>query len=220
MKLLMPLALFLPSVAIADCPTNHASEYSSYGYYEFQNSGPTWNLGAFNYNLLVGSFGVSGGGGGGEQSSGSSMSVSDVYQIVGPASATPIPFSVLVHLSGNLTASTYTYPYIGTICNGVSADVTVSSAPASATFNGSSSSSPCASVDVNHDMSIALQKLPDEAFTLSFSVRVYGSSGGSVNGTFAFGLPAGYSVTSCQGYASAPVPASPTSWGAVKATYR
>ena len=34
------------------------------------------------------------------------------------------------------------------------------------------------------------------------------------------GLPAGASVTSCQGFAGDPTPALPASWGGVKAAYR
>lgn len=48
-----------------------------------------------------------------------------------------------------------------------------------------------------------------------------GSHASEGTGTYRFpGLPAGVTVTSCQGYPSPSVPARPTSWGRIKLTYR
>ena len=225
MKLLLPLMLFLPSLASAACPTNGASGYGPGGYYEYQHTGPTWNEGIYaghvSYDLMVGTFGVASGGGGGEHTAGVGLGFSDIYQIVGPASAIPVPFQVVVHLSGNLSAGLQSYPYIGTVCDAASTNASVTSGPVSDSFSQGSYSPECTSVVVDHDMSLALQKLPAEAFTVGVSIGVGGSNGGSVNGTIAFvGLPPGYSVTSCQGYNSAPTPAAHRTWGELKHLYR
>ena len=226
MKFLLPLAiLVLPRLAFADCPTSSASGYGPGGSYGYQHSGPVWNEGIYGgsvaHDLIVGTFGASGGGGGGEHSGGVNLSFSDVYKIVGPATASPIPFELVVHLSGDLSASQWTYPYIGTVCNSVTAALQVTSGPSSASHSQGSYSQACTPVVVDHDLSLALQKLPDETFDVAFLVQVYGSAGGSLDGTFAFvGLPPGYSVTSCQGYSSPPTPASHASWGSIKASYR
>jgi hypothetical protein len=225
MKLLLPLVLFLPGAALAVCPMNNATGYGPGGSYDYQSSGPTWIQGVYggnvSYDLVVGTFSASGGGGGGEQSGGVGLSFSDVYQIVGPASVNPIPFQVVVHLTGNLSASSYFYPYIGNVCNSVTAHLDVTSGAASASYQQGSYSQACTAVDVDHDVSLALSKLPAEPFTVQHFIQVYGSAGGGVNGTFTFvGLPPGYSVTSCQGYSSPPTPAEATSWGSLKASYR
>src|SRR5688572_16887186 len=103
------------------CPTNTAWGYGPGGSYEYEHSGPTWDESIYGghvaYDLIVGTFAVAGGGGGGKQSGGAELHFSDVYQIVGPASATPIPFQVFVHLAGTLSAGLQSYPYIGTVCD-------------------------------------------------------------------------------------------------------
>ena len=225
MKLLLSLALFLPSVAFADCPTSFANGYGPGGSYDYTHSGPIWSQGIYGgsvaHDLIVGTFGASGGGGGGKQSGGVALNFSDVYQIVGPASGSPISFNVIIHLSGNLSTSLYYYPYIGDYCNAATASLQVTSGPSSVSYEVGSYSQACTPVTVDHDLSLALQKLPSEPFTTGFNLGVFGSAGGSVNGTIAFaGLPPGYTVTSCHGYSSPPTPTAPTSWGRVKAGYR
>ena len=215
------LVCTIPGRAGSACPTNGGSVWGPGVYHDFPLTGPTGSLGPVSYDLVVGTFAVTGGGGGGEQSGGASLGVSDIYQIVGPASVIPIPFQVVVHLAGTLSASLGTYPYIGTVCNNADTHFTLSSGPTSAAYQLGSYSPACTSVTVDHDVSIALQKLPGEAFTVANSLSVSGSASGTVNGTFAFvGLPPGYVVTSCQGYSSPPTPVSTRSWGSLKASYR
>jgi len=203
------------------CPTNGGSVWGTGGYYDFPLTGPVASGGSASYNLVTGTFSLSGGGGGGEQSGGASLGVSDIYQIVGPASAIPIPFQVIVHLTGHLSATFQTYPYIGTVCDNVGTQYTLTSGPTSATYGEGSYSAACTSVEVDHDVSIALQKVPGETFTVANGLSMSGSSSGNVSGTIVFaGLPPGYAVTSCQGYSSPPTPVTTTSWGSLKASYR
>ena len=215
------LVLTIPGRADSACPTNGASVWGPGVYYDYPITGPTWNVGSVAYDLIVGTFAVTGGGGGGEQSGGVGLGVSDIYQIVGPASAVPIPFQVVVHLAGILPASRQTYPYIGTVCNNADTRYTLTSGPTSATYTLGSYSPECTSVVVDHDVSIALQKLPGEAFTVANSLSVSGSATGQVDGTIVFvSLPAGYSMASCQGFSSPPTPVSAVTWGSLKAGYR
>lgn len=220
MKLLMPLALFLPSLAFADCPTNHA-----YGFqYEYSNSSPVWNeqivCGKVAVNLPAGIVRFSGGGGSGEISCSAGLSVSDIYQISGPASATAIPFTVRVHLTADMDGYFVDHPHLGHMCYGSSVRSYLNSG--SQTDQVEASTNPdCTPNSISSDRTLALQKLPGEAFTINFGLSVSGLSPGSIQHALSFdGLPSGYTITSCQGYGSNPTPAAATSWGAVKATYR
>jgi hypothetical protein len=208
--------------ADADCPTNGASGYGPGGYYDYQHSGPTWNEGIYGghvaYDLIVGTFGASGGGGGGEQSGGVGLGVSDVYQIIGPASATPISFQVVVHLAGTLSASLGNYPYIGTVCDNASTHFQVSSGPTSAVV--SMVHNPTAKAYEGVRVRVKLQLTRATPWFRPIAIKPLYVDVMPPAGVHAFDLPPGHSVTSCQGYDSPPVPAATTSWGSLKASYR
>jgi len=218
------LACTFPGRAGADCPASSASGYGGAYSFDYQHTGPTWNEGIFGghvqHDLIVGNFGATGGGGGGKQSGGVGLGFSDIYQIVGPASAIPVNVHVMVHLTGTLSASMNTYPFIGPYCDAVDANFQVTSGPANAAYNVGSYSAQCTPLAVDHDVTLALQKLPGEAFTVTYSLGIAGSIGGTINGTILFALPPGYTMSSCQGYSSPPTPAQATSWGSLKASYR
>jgi len=221
MKLLMPLALLLPSLAFADCPTNYANS----GPYDYQNSSPVWFqgivCGGVGVNLPAGIVGLSGGGGSAHNSCGVSLSVSDIYQIVGPASATPFAFTLRVHLSGNMDASPQFDPLLGNTCYTCTVTSDLNSGGVTDHFQDSSDYFGCISKTIASDRVLALEKFPGEPFTIRFSESVSGPGRGDIHQTFTFeGLPDGYSITSCQGYGNNPTPASNRSWGSIKASYR
>jgi hypothetical protein len=75
----------------------------------------------------------------------------------------------------------------------------------------------------DESLDLELTKLPGEEFPVR--VGAYHSAGHlitiSVAGTITFdGLPEGYEIRSCQGYAGIPVAAEPRSWGSIKGLYR
>jgi hypothetical protein len=73
--------------------------------------------------------------------------------------------------------------------------------------------------------SIALQHVPGNAFILRYGVKATADGGrdpapGSVFGQLTFpGLPDGYTIASCAGYAT-PVPIQPASWSSMKELFR
>ena len=76
------------------------------------------------------------------------------------------------------------------------------------------------------EAAITLSHAPGESFLVSADLNASGFNGvyppgwATVTGEIRFrGLPAGYSVVSCQNY-DVPVPAHTSSWGGVKALYR
>ena len=223
MKLLL-LLLILPAAAFAACPTNHA--YS--GPYDWFNGNAVWDegivCGHVTVNLPAGTVQLSGAGGVGEQTCGANLDVSDVYQLVGPASATPLPFTVRVHHSGEVPASWYLDPYLAFYCHPshVTSNLTVGSLTDS--FSDDSfgpDEASCSGHLVSADRTFPISKLPGEPFTIRFSLSVGGYVNCTIKETLTFeGLPAGYSIQSCQGYSAQPTPATNPSWGALKASYR
>jgi hypothetical protein len=76
------------------------------------------------------------------------------------------------------------------------------------------------------ELSVALSIVPGDTFMLVAFLSAYGDQSIQplapvvANGTIRFrGLPAGYSIVSCQNY-DLPTPALPATWGGVKALYR
>jgi hypothetical protein len=224
---LLATLLLLPMMSLAGstCPTNFATGYGGCCSFDYQSSAPSWDQAIFgghvSYDLVAGTFGGTGGGGGGEQSGGISLRFSDQYQILGPASAIPIPFEVAYHVTGNLSANSQTYPQIGTVCNSSRVTITATSGAASASFTQSSFAQDCVPVGVDHDFTLTLAYLPGQSFVVTTNLSVSGSDVGDIDGTFAIiGLPPGYMIESCQGYAGPPVPALARSWGHLKHAYR
>jgi len=218
--------LFLAATAAAAsaCDTNYATGYGPFYSFDYDSSAPTWNVDIYGghvaYDLIAGTFGATGGGGGGKYSGGVQFRFSDAYQIVGPPQATPIPFQVVIHFTGTLEASMETYPYIGTVCNAGSARLTCTSGAASVSTSQLVDAN-CQTTVFDKVMTLDLAKLPGETFKLSWELSAFGSRTGTNSGSFSFtGLPAGYSISWCQGYWGAPAPAAARSWGNLKAAYR
>jgi len=216
----------LPVRATAACPTNIAFRGDPTDPHAISSSAPIWSdrvqCGQFSLNLVAGTIQLIGGGGGGEYSCSSGLHASDDYQLEGPASADPIPFQVRVHLTGDLTAGLQSYPIIGITCNWSRIWFTLSSGAASTVFSDETSYPPCVGKTISGDLALPLAKLPGEPFTVRYE-PMSGTGGGvaTINGVVSFTeLPAGYSIVSCQGYGSQPVPALPTSWGRLKKAYR
>jgi hypothetical protein len=79
----------------------------------------------------------------------------------------------------------------------------------------------CSGHPVSADRSFPLSKLPGEAFTISLQSSVSGYMAATIRQTLTFdGLPAGYTIQSCQGYAGVPVAVVPRSWGSLKQLFR
>jgi len=173
-------------------------------------------------DLIAGTVQVSGGGAGGEYSCGAYAEANDAYQILGPASATPLDFDARVHLTGVVGGSLGTWPFLGTICNTVSVRFGMTSGASTTEFTDQTTPSPCAGHSFESDLVLHLSKLPGETFTVQYRPSVEGHGElGSIRGVVYFeGLPVGYSIQSCQGYVGQPVPALARSWGEIKHSYR
>ena len=205
------------SSASAQCP---ASGWDS-GPYSDSSTNPIYSAGGASWNLIEGTF-AGGSSGGGEAGWFLSLGVRDNYRLVGPSSATPIPFKVRVVLTGYASGSIETLPHAGTFCTGSSFTFNLVHGAAIATRSVSSTQTPCAGAEINEVVELELSKLPDEEFLLLFGSALSNGTfqSVSVNGVITFLVPSGYSVASCQGYAGQAVPVSPTSWGRLKQTYR
>ena len=130
------------------------------------------------------------------------VQVSDVYSIVGPAGP-PLAFEAVLFVHAELAEGT---SYQGSIESG-----------------GQSASCNTAP---DCEAAIALSHAPGQSFPLSALLDAAGDTNvhplgyAYVTGEIWFrGLPAGYSVVSCQNY-DLPTPSQPTTWGGVKALYR
>jgi hypothetical protein len=216
----------IPGHSSADCPTNYAAGFGGGHEQQIQSTSAIWNDGVlggdFSLNLILGTAQLTGSGGGGEQSGACWLNATDLYQIVGPASADPIPFEVRAQLTGSVTASLNTYPFIGQVCDGVSVQFHLSSGAAFVEFTEANSFQPCAGKTIDADLALPLAKLPGESFPVQYHLQSNNHGGvGTIRGEVAFAnLPAGYSIVSCQGYVGQPVASLPTSWGRLKQAYR
>jgi len=148
-----------------------------------------------------------------------SLAAYDVFRIVGPASATPLPFTATLRLSGNVESSCDPNAYASVSghleeAGGASQDFLLSvAAPYS-----------CGAQPVDRTLEIALAHLVEEPFTLlvRLGTSAQGYSTATLSSRLGFeGLPEGYGVVSCQGFVSDPsVPVRALSWGRVKTLYR
>ena len=79
-------------------------------------------------------------------------------------------------------------------------------------------------VDVDTVLTLPIAHLVGEPFELTYSVAGGGTGvrvTASADGALSFsGLPSGYGVVSCQGFAGVVVPTRPRTWGGVKSSYR
>jgi hypothetical protein len=126
----------------------------------------------------------------------------DVYEIVGPAGP-PLAFEAVLQVHAELAAFT---SYVASIDAG-------------------GESAEC-NVGPDCEAAIALSYAPGMPFLLMAEALAAGDKGSHPEGVARVtaqirfrGLPAGYSIVSCQNY-DLPTPAMPSSWGGVKALYR
>ncbi len=111
--MLSACVLALPTLVHAQCPSNDLTN----GPFEDFRTEPVYSWGgSARYDHVVGTFYLEGGGGGGELGSFLQMGLVDVYRIVGPASATPIPIRIRLFGTGEARGGMQTRPVIGTFC--------------------------------------------------------------------------------------------------------
>lgn len=142
---------------------------------------------------------------------GAALATHDTFTLVGPATATPLTFDLQL-----VIAATFSGGGLATSEANVSLREGASNAQ-------SVYLSPGNPTDVT--LSVAVSQAVGEALDLYVDGDIYAlglGSGAGVNAHIEVaGLPAGYAIVSCQGYASDPtVPVRATSWGRLKAIYR
>ena len=208
---------FAPDPARANCLTNY---FENPGH-EFQSSAPAEDWGNASYDIVAGTGEAAMGGGVSELPAGAYLFVQDMYQIVGPASASPIPLVVRMHLTGIATGGYWNFPNIGTRC--VTSDVrgVLVSSPAGSVHNFHASCD-TPSVNIDHELMIQIAHLPGESFRIETSLEITTNQGTEANAAWvlSFEFPAGYHVGSCNGYGGQVVPAMSSTWGRVKRSYR
>ena len=215
-----------PVQAAAVCPTNVASGCVISYCDRIESSSPTWAAGivggSFSLDLIAGTMEMRSSGCSPHQSCGAGLTATDLYQVVGPASANPIPFEVRVALTGSIAAQLHTYPFHGTLCSGAQVRFVLSSDAASTEFTDVNGSEPCAGKTVAGGLMLPLARVPGEWFPIRYDLTANASGGeGTIRGAVSFAnLPPGYSIVSCQGYGAPPVATLPSSWGRLKQVYR
>ena len=135
----------------------------------------------------------------------------DVFTLIGPASESPITFTANGHA---VLAQYCDQPYATVFIREGDSNI------------ASVAGQPCSTVATSIGVSITC--LPGSSFDLYMyaNARAGGgvnTSGGVADATLNLkfsGVPVGYTLVSCQGYAGEPVATRPRSWGAVKALYR
>ncbi|HEY2953620.1 MAG TPA: hypothetical protein VGK89_00045 [Candidatus Eisenbacteria bacterium] len=147
-----------------------------------------------------------------------SLATYDVFRLVGPASGTPLAFSAIARLAGNVESACDPYAY-------ASASVHFEEAGGkSRDFALSLSTYSCGAQPIDQSLGIPLAHAVGDTFTLvvRLASSAQGYSAATIESQLGFeGLPQGYAVVSCQGFVSDPnVPVRAVSWGRVKATYR
>lgn len=144
-----------------------------------------------------------------------SAATGDVFTLLGPPSDPPITFHARAHVD---------FPGDCSYGTEGGADATIR--------EGASNSAMANHQTCQHaatDIEVAMTRAAGSTFDLSFILNASGGSGdgyyggnGGVSVALSFpDLPSGYSVVSCQGFASGKVTATrPLSWGELKARYR
>ena len=214
--------LLVPVSALAQlpCPLNYFSMGGSGGYIEDNSSEPAGNWYGHSYDHVAGTL-QGGHTGSGEAGSFAGLMAQDRYSIFGPPSATPIAFQVRFHVTGFAGGGLATLPNQGSVCLG--SQVQLRLADGALEDVATITSEPCGPRAFDEMLHLDLAKLPGEEFTLSAaeSHSAGHSIQSSASGAITFvGLPPGYVVQSCNGYALAPVAVQARSWGQVKQLYR
>ena len=218
LKRALPVAMFLwigsSTASFAACPLNHFSiglsnQFSSLPVDSRTFQGPvtspayitaSYNVPAGTLSLAFISYGPQVDG---------AVYVEDDFSILGLPDGTPV--SLTAHMTGQLRGSV-----------GPPAVAYVQATLKDSSGNSQTAETPA----LSYDLSLPVQATAGQTFRLHFELNGYAvtsttTATGVGNAAFSFaGLPAGAMVTSCQGYASAPVAAHPTTWGSVKAIYR
>lgn len=171
----------------------------------------TYGYGCASYDIPAGTLSGEG------QDSGGSATMSDSFQVVGPADGTPLEFTAQLILWGSVNGRG-----CGRACCYAGAQARLlegSSNAAESTFR-----SPCGTTSINTTIEVQVHRLSGEGFLVTASVSGGGIEGASaaIYGTLRFsGLPEGASVVSCNGFRQDfPVPVARGSWGRLKTRYR
>ena len=181
-----------------------------------------WDCGD-GYDLVAGTL-RSTGGGPGEGGGGVNHQVQDQYWIVGPGTSVALPFRVRLHTTGVCQGGFRTLPFIGLVCSSSQATMRLASgAVFSQVTVSSQGGAACGPTTIDETQEIALQHIPGEVFVVQVQNHLSASAliTSNTHGQLSFdGLPAGYTIQSCQGFAGPVVPAAARSWGSLKHSYR
>ena len=214
------LALTIAGTARASCPLNtltvhDSSETSSASSDQLtlEHFCPPYGgtaLAGASYDLVAGSAALTASGTS-ECGGGASVATHDVFTLVGPA------------------AGSFTFTARLVVHAGFSGRPATSSSEAAATFREGASNSKGFNTGLglpgDATLDLTITRDVGQTFDLFLTLDCYSlglSAGSDVTAQLSFlGLPPGYGVVSCQGYASDPsVPVRVTSWGRLKTIYR
>jgi hypothetical protein len=132
----------------------------------------------------------------------------DVYKVIGVPAGQPVDVTAELVVSGDAYSGSHTPHFKWDITSGADYG---EGFPPGPTF-------------ANRVLQVTIHAMGEQEFPLAWHVL----SGMSLEGGYAeisaqfrfSNLPAGASVVSCQGYATGAVPTTPSTWGALKASYR
>lgn len=214
--------------AVADCPSSAVfclSDQADRGGMTSTTS-PTYsticegvilNVAGANFNVPTGTFEVYVGEGGNID-----LWLRDAFTVTGPAAGSPIALHMRVRVHGGLN-------WDGACCPDSQAHVDLvplepQSGDPSTHWSFGKSSGPYASYPYSDSLDITLQRTAGQPIGIEIHAQSHlsGPDSGDLQGEFLFpDLPQGWTVASCKGYRKEqPVPATPMSWGHVKAAYR
>ena len=140
---------------------------------------------------------------------------SDEYVVLGMPSGTPVTIQAEFQLTGYYTNQT-------ACCDGDASGSILEGATnrAASSFSGGA----VGENSFDRTLSITVAAVAGASFVLRLEVRAHGTEGANaeITGQLRFsGLPAGTSLTSCQGFRQdGPTPTIPSSWGSLKIRYR
>jgi hypothetical protein len=192
------LAAQIPVDTLVICGVTTVSTAPSQTVYgcAFNNSGVTYDLKSGQFSVGAGPMGDA------------ALSVSDIFLVSGPSTASPVPFSAQLAV------------HVGRTYDGKAiADIRSDQAQEFAS-NGAWVGS-----DFYQVLSLPLSQPTGDHFHLAVHLRavnpdVGGISPATASARLMFAVPPGYVVTSSQGYSSVPTPTRETTWGRLKVIYR
>jgi len=178
------------------CSTNSSGDYT----FDGQCTAPFSTTAHARYDLAQGTF-HGDASGCLEGGSYAILRAMDRYRVVGPATTIPIAFTARLNMQGLVEGE---QQYLFQVGSGAPEYTNL---PATLPENAT----------------LALQYLPGEEFVLQMGFHFIGNNFAFavVDGALSFtGLPTGYSVRSCQGFASDAIGVASETWGAVKTLFR